>query len=105
MDPELDIFNKPARILVAGASNSGKSYLVSRLIQRWHQKFERIVVIGSDLENVLGMNVLRDDFYNPLNESNECESSLVIFDDVIFNPRIMKVTAAYFTRARHKNVS
>ena len=105
MESELGIFNKPARILVAGASNSGKSYLVSRLIQRWHQKFERIVVIGSDLENVLGMNVLRDDFYNPLNESNECESSLVIFDDVIFNPRIMKVAAECFTRGRHKNLS
>ena len=105
MDPELDIFNKPARILVAGASNSGKSYLVSKLIQRWHEKFERIVVIGSDLENVLGLNVLRDDFYNPLNESNECESSLVIFDDVIFNPRIMKVAAECFTRGRHKNPS
>ena len=48
MEPELDIFNKPAQILVAGASNSGKSYLVSRLIQRWYEKFERIVVIGSD---------------------------------------------------------
>ena len=54
MEPKLDIFNKPARILVAGASNSGKSYLLSELIQRWHKQFERIVVIGIDLENALG---------------------------------------------------
>ena len=51
------------------------------------------------------MNVLRDDFYNPLNETNECESSLVIFKDVIFNPRIMKVAADCFARGRHKNLS
>ena len=51
------------------------------------------------------MNVIRHDFYNPLHESNECESSLFIFDDVIFNPRIMKVATEYFTRERHKNVS
>ena len=77
MEPEVDIFNKPAKILVTGASNSGKSYLVSNFIQRWHERFERIVVIGNDLENVLGMNVSLDDFYNPLNES-----SLVILEDV-----------------------
>ena len=68
-------------------------------------RFERIIVIGSDLENVLGLNVLRDDFYNALNESNECESSLVIFDDVIFNPRIMNLATEFFTRGRHKKLS
>ena len=51
------------------------------------------------------MKVIRDDFYNPLNESNACESGLLIFDDVIFNPRIMKVAAECFTRGRHKNES
>ena len=51
------------------------------------------------------MCVIREDFYNPLNKSNACESSPVIFDDVIFNPRIMKVAAECFTRGRHKNVS
>ena len=51
------------------------------------------------------MKCIRDHFYNRLNKSNACESSLVIFDDVIFNPRIMKVAAECFTRGRHKNVS
>ena len=92
-------------ILVSGAYNSEKSYLVSKLIDRWHKRFERIVVIGKNIENVLAMNVIPDDFYNPLNESNTCESSLAIFDDVIFNPRIVKVAAECFTRGRHKNVS
>ena len=30
---------------------------------------------------------------------------LVIFDDIIFNPRIVKVAAEFFTRGCHKNVS
>ena len=104
MEPDLDIFNKPTRIKVPGESNSGNCYLVFKLIDSWHKRFERIVVIGSNLENVLGLNFFPDDFYNPLKESNACESSLFIFDDEIFNPRIMKVAAECFTRGRHNNV-
>ena len=51
------------------------------------------------------MNIIGDDQYNPLNESNPSDQSLVIFDVVIFNPRIMKIAAESFTRLRHKNVS
>ena len=102
MEPELDISNKLARILIAGASNSGKSYLVSKLIQRWHKRFERIVVTGSDLENVLGMNVIQDGFCNPLNVSNGCESSLFIFDIVsncaiFFSSSLFPIIEHYFT--------
>ena len=37
--------------------------------------------------------------------SNACESSLVIFDDVIFTLHIEKVATECFIRGRHKNVS
>ena len=102
---ELDVFSQPARILVAGASNSGKSFFVSRLVNKYHSKFKRIVIIGANLENVDGLNIIRDDQYNPLLESEGNEQSLVIFDDVIFNPRVMKIAAESFTRGRHMNVS
>ena len=102
---EVDVFSLPARILVAGASNSGKSFFVSRLVNKYQGKFKRIVIIGANLENVDGLNIIRDDQYNPLLESEGNEQSLVIFDDVIFNPRIMKVAGECFTRGRHKNVS
>ena len=46
---ELDVFSQPARILVAGASNSGKSFFVSRLVNKNHSKFKRIVIIGANL--------------------------------------------------------
>ena len=78
---ELDVFSQPARILVAGASNSGKSFFVSRLVNKYHSKFKRIVIIGANLENVDGLNLIRDDQYNPLLESDANEESSVIFDN------------------------
>ena len=104
-EEELDVFSLPARILVAGASNSGKSFFVSRLVNKYQGKFKRIVIIGANLENVDGLNIIRDDQYNPLLETGSNEQSLVIFDDVIFNPRVMKIAAESFTRGRHMNVS
>ena len=104
-EEEVDVFSLPARILVAGASNSGKSFFVSRLVNKYQTKFKRIVIIGANLENVDGLNIIRDDQYNPLLETGSNEESLVIFDDVIFNPRVMKIAAETFTRGRHMNVS
>ena len=104
-EEELDIFSQPARILVAGASNSGKSFFVSRLVNKYYSKFNRIVIIGANLENVDGLNIIRDDQYNPLTESDAIEQSLVIFDDVIFNPCKIKIAAESFTCGLHKNMS
>ena len=47
----------------------------------------------------------KNDHYKALNDSGTSEPSLVIFDDVIFNPRVMKIAAESFTRGRHMNVS
>ena len=46
---KLDVFSQLARILVAGASNSGKSFFVSRLVNKYHSKFKRIVIIEANL--------------------------------------------------------
>ena len=60
-EEKLDIFSQRARISVAGALNSGKSFFVSHLVKKYYSKCNRIVIIGANLENVGGLNIIRDD--------------------------------------------
>jgi len=103
-DEELDVFIKPARFLIAGLSGSGKSYFTSKLLRKYRNRFNKIIVIGSDLENVDDLEVERDDTFNPLREELS-GNTLVIFDDVIFQPNLVKIASEIFARGRHKNIS
>ena len=67
-EKEIDIFTKPARLIVSGASGCGKSFFVSRLIRKYRAKFDSVIVIGANLENIEDLNIKRDDSFNPLVE-------------------------------------
>ena len=101
---EIDIFAKPARIIVSGASASGKSFFVSRLIRKYRSKFDRIIVIGASLENIEDLGVTRDDSFNPLVEDLS-GNTLVVFDDVICSKDKLKIAAETYTRGRHLGLS
>ena len=60
-DLELNLFTQPARILIAGYSGGGKSVLASKLIRKYRSAFDKVVVIGSTLENCSDLNIIRDD--------------------------------------------
>ena len=74
-------------------------------MKKYYSKFNRNVIIGANLRNIEGLDIIRHDQHNPQTESDASEKSLIIFDDVIFNSRVMKIAAESFTRLRHKNVS
>ena len=62
------------------------------------------MVIGSELENISHLNVIRNDNFDPLN--NDLDGNiLVVFDDIIFNKQQMKLAGETFIRGRHKKVS
>ena len=105
LDEELNIFHKPARILICGNSGSGKSSLVVGLLHKYRFIFDLVVVIGADLEGVESLDIKRDDDYNPLLDAVKGEKTLVIFDDCIFNQNQMKIASESFVRARHLGVS
>ena len=60
-EDELNIFNKPSRVILFGVSGAGKSSLTSALLHKYHSTFQEIIVLGSDLENISELNVRRDD--------------------------------------------
>lgn len=105
-ESELLLFEKPCRILLSGFSGSGKSYFTSQLIRKYRHKFSKVIVLGSDLENVSDLNIIRNDKYNPFEEEEDKIShKLIIFDDLLFNPSALKLASELFVRGRHLNYS
>ena len=45
---ELNIFKSTARLFVTGYSSYGKSYLVGKLIERYINEFDEILISGSN---------------------------------------------------------
>ena len=103
-EDEINIFNKPARLLVAGYSNSGKSFLVKKIVKKYRAVFNKIILLGSDFEDSSELNIIRDDDFNPFME-HLTGQTLVIFDDVIFNKKLISLAGEIFVRGRHLNIS
>ena len=103
-DEDLDIFVKPARLLISGFSGSGKSCFVSALIEKYRHKFNRVIVLGSDLEKSKELNVEFDSDFNPFEEFLK-GNTLLIFDDIIYNKKLLTLAGEVFIRGRHLNIS
>ena len=101
---EINIFNKSARIVIGGRSGAGKSFFVSKLIRKYRSCFDHIIAIGSDLENVNDLNVIRNDDFRPFD--NEIDGNiLLIYDDIIYEKHLMQDAAKVFVKGRHLNLS
>ena len=104
-DYEINIFFKPARLIIAGFSGAGKSYLTSLIIAKYRHKFHSIIGYGTPLENGKEMGIIQDDEYNPFDEPDSSKSKLLIFDDIIMNRNIMNLASEVYIRGRHLNIS
>ena len=85
-EDSLDLFHSPARIIIAGYSNSGKTELCSNLIKKYHYKFNNILYCGVNshiLQNDPDINSklhISNDIVNPFDYTYE-GSTLFILDD------------------------
>lgn len=109
----LDIFRYPARIIVAGPSNSGKTQLVAKLIEKYHTKFSHIVMCGTSSHPLtqhkdIGKKIsLHDNIVDPLKETDEIlrGSILYVLDDLFMECTEDKTVVNTFTKGRHHNIS
>ena len=108
----LNIFYKPARVIVAGMSNSGKSELCTALIKLYHHQFTRIIICGVQehpLEKipeispklVVSSNLLDPYDYHTSNDDN----ILFMMDDLYTEALNSENVCHLFTKGRHKNFS
>ena len=101
---EIDIFEKPARIIVSGTSGAGKSFFISKLIRKYRNKFDSVIVVGANLENIEDLDVKRDDNYNPFTDGVN-DRTLIVYDDIVDRPFKLRECASVFIRGRHMNLN
>ena len=106
----IDIFNDPARIIIAGYSNSGKSELCKKIIELYHEKFEHILYCGveshplQDDDKISAKLTVSHDILNPFEYSHMGRILIVLDDCFIEAAEDMNVVDA-FTKGRHKSIS
>ena len=109
-EDSLNLFNTPARIIIAGYSNSGKSEFCCNLIKKYHYKFNNILYCGvtsHTLQNNPKINSklhISNDIVNPFDYTYE-GSTLFILDDCFLEATESKNVVNAFTKGRHENIS
>ena len=105
-----DLFHNPARIIITGYSNSGKSEMCSNLIKKYHDKFNTILYCGvnsHDLQNNPDINEklhISSEIVNPFDYSYN-RNTLFILDDCFLEAIESKFVVNAFTKGRHESIS
>jgi len=116
-------FNCNTRMLIFGASNTGKIYLVKQLVRLHHAKFHKIIICGTrnkllDFRETAKITQHfrfpknEDVIYNPFSEINELHEGnrdhkqiLIIYDDLLDLVWKSDVISKLFIKGRHHNLS
>ena len=109
----VNIFNKPARILISGYSGSGKTSLCIQLLKYYRHKFTNIIIVNSpNSDELLSVNDLKDillvyEFYPTIAEieTKFPGKVCIILDDNYSSSLNSKDVHSYFTRGRHIKLS
>ena len=105
-EKDLNVFDSISRIVIAGRSNSGKSFFTAKLINKYYDCFSVIILIGGELP---GLNreklILKKYDYNILNDDSLSGNKLIVYDDTILEKQALENAARVFLRGRHKSVS
>ena len=106
----LNIFKHPARIIIAGFSNSGKSEICKKLIEIYHKNFEHILYCGVDSHSLQSHSEINSkmtvssDILNPF-DFTYLGSILFVLDDCFLEAVENKNVVDAFTKGRHKRIS
>jgi len=106
-----DLFSQPSRIIVAGCSNSGKTELVTELVKQYKEKFETVVICGTENHPIKQRNihpniVVSPEILDPLQYRYSPSSNiLLILDDNYSSAVNSQIVCDSFTKGRHANLS
>ena len=114
-----ELFDEPARVIVVGASNVGKSCFINKLIKKYSNKFTDIVISGSfksDLEQCEEVKnkvkIHADGLYNPFLDYDPIEEEslrerhvLLFYDDCMSSFMSSKIGADICFKGRHYSFS
>ena len=109
----LNIFQEPARVIIAGNSNSGKTFICRELIYKYTSYFNLILVCGVSKfeidESRLTCNIkISEEILNPFDYANSeliNKGILFILDDCFTEAVNTPCVSNVFTKGRHANIS
>lgn len=112
-EDSINLFKQPARFLVAGYSNSGKSELINKIIIKYHEVFKRIIICGVKEHALEANDVIEPklklslDIIDPLQDEDTYDKrgTLFVLDDVYAEAVKNKLVVDAFTRGRHSGLS
>ena len=110
----IDIFNEPARVIITGFSNAGKSTICVNLIKKYQNKFENVIIANSpnsyEFENIEEIrHKIHIINYIPsiieINENYGSGHKIIILDDNFYESLNNKNLLTYFIHGRHSQLS
>ena len=115
-EDELNLFHSPARFIVSGFSGSGKTNLVTKIVTKYHDAFEKIIVCGVpkhplQLQSCVANKVtVHSNIIDPLGDDDDDDipsnkQTLFILDDIFIDAVQSKYVVDAFTKGRHANLS
>lgn len=110
-EDDVNIFREPARIIVAGFSNSGKTVLVSKLIKKYSGHFSKVVICGvsrhplQDDATVSPKLLVSKDIVDPLQDTKPTDKILLVLDDMYLQAMRLQTVVDAFIKGRHSNLS
>ena len=124
--PSDHIFGESDRILVCGASRTGKTYLVEQLLKRYAHRFYKIILCGSknklldipETKNITEYYQGNDEdcgVYNPFrkmgaydlekNYSENKKNLCIVLDDLMETVYKSPIVSSLFSKGRHYGIS
>ena len=110
LEKDLKVFSahSPSRVIIAGYSNSGKSYICTKLIEKYHQEFSHVVICGVEkhaLQQRFPNITVSREIIDPLQYQIDNEAILFVLDDTFMEAINSKFVVESFTKGRHSNLS
>ena len=104
---QLNLFKTHSRIIFAGCSNSGKSFLINKIIEKYDRCFDKIITCGIDEGELTArenIEVKRGN-YDPMTDDSLYGHVLLVVDDLMHNKHYLQVVANVFAKGRHRGIS
>lgn len=110
----LNLFRHPARIIISGSTNTGKSHLASDIIVRYESIFNRIVICGVSTHALQNHPKISSkvEVYSNIIDMNDVspysdpqKQSLLVLDDNFLTAANSREVVDGFTKGRHNNLS
>lgn len=115
LQTDIDIFAKNVRLICSGYSESGKSYLIKKLILNNISKFDYIIIAGSPSGHEFTLNeqikekLITFEYFPSIKELKSItepnSSKIILCDDNYYLAYNDINVMQYFTHGRHENIS